>query len=239
MKKRETLVVAHRGAKGLVQFENSIQSFDKAIEVGSEIIETDIRKTNDDIIVVNHDPSIKGLVIKDHTYDELNQVCEEIGFHLLTLDEMLSKYHDKITFDIELKEVGYEKDILDIIFKYLKPDQFYLRSFHDQAIKNAKTICPDVYCYLLVGRGNITFRERLTEIFPYKRMKKCLADGISPLHKIMRCGFVKRMHARNIKISVWTVNDEKLMKKLIKKHVDSVVTNYPDLCLKVRNELKK
>ena len=117
MQKRETLVVAHRGAKGLVQFENSIQSFDKAIEVGSEIIETDIRKTNDDIIVVNHDPSIKGLVIKDHTYDELNQVCEEIGFHLLTLDEMLSKYHDKITFDIELKEVGYDHlHCMEVIF---------------------------------------------------------------------------------------------------------------------------
>ena len=70
-------------------------------------------------------------------------------------------------------------------------------------------------------------------------MKKCLADGISPLYKIMRFGFVKRMHSRNINISVWTVNDELLMKKLCKKHVDSIVTNYPDLCLKVRNSLKK
>jgi glycerophosphoryl diester phosphodiesterase len=70
-------------------------------------------------------------------------------------------------------------------------------------------------------------------------MKKCHADGISPLYKIMKCGFVKRMHFRNIKVSVWTVNDEKLMQKLCKKGVDSIVTNYPDLCLKVRNQLQK
>ena len=239
MKNNKTLVVAHRGAKGLVQFENSIQAFNKAVEVGSEIIETDIRKTKDNYIIINHDPTIKGLLIKDHTYEELNKVTEEMGFHLLTLDEALGLYKDLITFDIELKEVGYEQEILDTIFKHLKVDEFYLRSFHDQAIKNVKTLCKDVYCYLLVGRGNISFKERLTEIFPYKRMKKCHADGISPLYKIMKCGFVKRMHFRNIKVSAWTVNDEKLMRKLCKKGVDSIVTNYPDLCLKVRNQLQK
>ena len=31
MKNNKTLVVAHRGAKGLVQFENSIQAFNKAV----------------------------------------------------------------------------------------------------------------------------------------------------------------------------------------------------------------
>lgn len=239
MKKRETLIVAHRGAKGLVQHENSIEAFDKAVEVNSEIIETDIRITKDGVIVINHDPSIKGVIIKDHTYEEMDKVSLEVGFHLLTLDEALSMYKDKITFDIELKEVGYEQQVLDIILKHLNVDQFFLRSFHDQAIKNVKSINPHVYCYLLVGRGNISFKERLTEIFPNRRMKKCHADGISPLHKIMILGFTKRMHLRNRKVSVWTVNDENLMKKLVKKHVDSIVTNYPDVALKVRNSLKK
>lgn len=239
MKKRETLIVAHRGAKGLVKHENSIEAFDKAIEVGSDIIETDIRKTLDNVIIINHDPTINGLVIKDHTYEEMNQASESVGFHLLTLDEALSMYKGKITFDIELKEVGYEQEILDIILKHLKVDEFFLRSFHDQAILNVKNINPHIYCYLLVGRGNIKFRERLTEIFPHRRMKKCKADGISPLHKIMILGFIKRMHLRNVKISVWTVNDEELMKKLLKKHVDSIVTNYPDKALKMRNTLKK
>lgn len=239
MKNKKTLVVAHRGAKGLVQFENSFESFQKAVEVGSDIIETDIRKTKDNYIIINHDPTINGLLIKDHTYEELDKVSLEIGFHLLTLDEALSIFKNKITFDIELKEVGYEQEILDIIFKHLNKDQFFLRSFHDQAILNVKNICPEVYCYLLVGRGNITFKERLTEIFPHRRMKKCKADGISPLYKIMKFGFIKRMHFRNILVSTWTVNSEELMKKLIKKGVDNIVTNYPDICLKVRNELKK
>ena len=239
MKNRETLIVAHRGAKGLVKFENSIEAFDKAIEVNSDIIETDIRKTKDNVIIINHDPSIQGLVIKDHSYSELNDVCENLGYHLLTLDEALSMYKGKITFDIELKEIGYEQEILDIILKHLKENEFYLRSFHDQAILNVKTINPNIYCYLLVGRGNISFKERLSEIYPHRRMKKCKADGISPLHKIMILGFVKRMHARGIKISVWTVNDQDLMKKLLKKRVDSIVTNYPDIALKMRNSMKK
>lgn len=239
MKNMKTLIVAHRGAKGLVKIENSIESFDKAIEVNSDIIETDIRKTKDNIIIINHDPTINNMLIKEHTYSELKEVCDNLGYHLLTLDEAMQIYHDKITFDIELKEVGYEQEILDIVLKYLKPSEFFVRSFHDEAILNIKTLCPEVYAYLLVGRGNITKKERLSEIFPRKRMKKCKADGISPLYKIMIFGFVKRMHMHNIKVSTWTVNDEELMKKLIKMRVDSIVTNYPDLALKLRNELKK
>lgn len=239
MKKNKTLVVAHRGAKGLVKIENSIEAFDKAIEVGSDLIELDVRRTSDNVIIINHDPTINGLVIKDHTYQELKDTCNSLGYHLLTLDETISKYGKLITLDIEIKEVGYEKDILDIIFKYLSPSEFYIRSFYDQAILNVKNICSDVYCYLLVGRGKITFRERLTEIFPKRRMKKCKADGISPLHKIMILGYTTRMHLRGVKVSVWTVNDEEIMRKLIKKGADYIVTNYPDLALKVRNELQK
>ena len=47
------------------------------------------------------------------------------------------------------------------------------------------------------------------------------------------------MHRHNIKVFAWTVNDEELMKKVLKKGVDGLVTNYPDLAHKVVDEYIK
>ncbi|MBO7078809.1 MAG: glycerophosphodiester phosphodiesterase, partial [Bacilli bacterium] len=82
MKKIETKIVGHRGASGLVEHENTIEAFQKAIEIGCYAIECDIRKTKDDILVINHDPFIKDLVIEKHSYQELNDYTMSLGYHL-------------------------------------------------------------------------------------------------------------------------------------------------------------
>ena len=50
MTKNYPLILAHRGAKGLVKFENTFEAFDKALEVGADGIELDVRKTKDNIV---------------------------------------------------------------------------------------------------------------------------------------------------------------------------------------------
>ena len=52
------LIIAHRGASGLVKFENTLASFAKAIELGVSMVEFDIRKTQDNLFVAFHDQSI-------------------------------------------------------------------------------------------------------------------------------------------------------------------------------------
>ena len=64
-------IVAHRGASWLVKVENTLDSFEKAIEVGSDMVEFDVRKTSDDILVVYHDKHLADYPIKLTAYDEL------------------------------------------------------------------------------------------------------------------------------------------------------------------------
>jgi len=48
------LKIAHRGASGY-ELENSFAAFDKAVELGVDAIETDVRVTKDKKLVLIHD----------------------------------------------------------------------------------------------------------------------------------------------------------------------------------------
>ena len=64
-------IYAHRGAWGDGARQNSPESFDRAVEVGADGIECDVRLTRDLIPILSHDPVIGELVIADHSYVEL------------------------------------------------------------------------------------------------------------------------------------------------------------------------
>ncbi|HNZ50972.1 MAG TPA: glycerophosphodiester phosphodiesterase family protein, partial [Bacilli bacterium] len=75
--------------------------------------------------------------------------------------------------------------------------------------------------------------------FPGFRLRRCRADYVSPHYRLLRFGFIKRMKWLKKAVSVWTLNDENLIRKYLKMGVDSLVTDYPNLGLKLRDELSK
>lgn len=225
---KNQMIVAHRGARGLVKHENTIEAFEKAIELGSDCIETDIRKTKDNKIIVFHDSSYKNQKIKDLTYAELLEIA---GFAIPTLEEALIFVKDKILIDIEFKESGYVDEVLELVHQYLSNNEFYIRSFNDDVIIDAKTYDDKVICALLLGKDlkSKVLRTRLSELFPRRRIKKCGCDFVSPNHQLIKFGFMWRMKLLKQQVCVWTVNDLELMKKLLfKKRVHAIVTDFPD-----------
>lgn len=141
----------------------------------------------------------------------------------------------KILIDIEFKEDGYVREAVDIIRKYLSHDEFFIRSFEDQVLVQVKEIDPKITTALLLGRDKPEkpIRTRLSEFFPGRRLRRTKADFVSPHYRLLKFFFVTRMNLRKCSVSVWTVNDEKLIKKvLFRNKVDNVVTDYPDRVLK-------
>ena len=232
------IITAHRGASGLVERENSLEAFEKSIEVDSDNIECDIRRTKDNIIIINHNPDVEGMIIKDHTLDEINEATLKQGYKLPTLKEALKLIKGRIIIDIEIKEEGYEEEFLKETLSILNEDEFYIRSFFDNSIKKIKELNPKIVCTLLLGLENVKYGifSRGNEFFPYKRVKRCKCDNVSPHYLLIQLFFCKRMHRHGVKVFAWTVNDEELMKKELKKGVDGLVTNYPDLAKKVVND---
>jgi glycerophosphoryl diester phosphodiesterase len=234
MKFERRTVVAHRGASGYVH-ENTIAAFQKAIEMKADCIETDIRKTKDGVIVLFHDQKINGRDIDHITFKEMQEEASKKNFEVATLKEGLSFIRGKIMVDIEFKEDGYVKEAVEEIQSILDNNEFYIRSFLDEVLIQVKEIDPTIITALLLGKDKPEkpIRTRLSEIFPGRRLRKAKADFVSPHYRLLKFCFVWRMHLKKYAVSVWTANDEELIKKLFFKcKVDSVVTDYPDRALK-------
>lgn len=234
MKFKKKMVVAHRGASGYVH-ENTLLAFQKAIDMNADCIETDIRKTADGVIVLYHDDKINGKKLKDLTFSELQAEASKNGFQVATLEEGLAYVKGKILIDIEFKEDGYVKEAVSVIHKYLRNDEFFIRSFLDEVLIQVKEIDPNITTALLLGKDKPEhrFRTRMSELFPGRRLRRTKADFVSPHYKLLRFFFVMRMNLRKCSVSVWTVNDEEIIKKVVFRHkVDSVVSDYPDRVMK-------
>ena len=88
---------------------------------------------------------------------------------------------------------------------------------------------------MLLGLGNPKnlIATRLSEIFPEFRLFTTKADFVSPNYQLIKLGFVGRMKLIKMNIYVWTVNDEKLMVEIVKQGVFALITDRPDLALKL------
>ncbi|MFA6889916.1 MAG: glycerophosphodiester phosphodiesterase [Bacilli bacterium] len=231
--KRLFTVTAHRGAKGLVTHENTLSAFEKAIEVGAHAIEFDVRKSQDDILFIHHNASIDDIVLSTLSYQEIVALAKKHDYTPPTLEDVLIAMKNRIFMDIELKEMGYEEKFVETILTHLQEHMFYIRTFDDSSIRKIKRVHPEVTVGLLLGVEfpKHGFFTRLGELFPLARILSTHCDFVSPHYRLVRFGYTFRMHCLKKPVYVWTVNEESLMKKIMKKNVDGIVTDFPDLAL--------
>ncbi len=232
-------IIAHRGASGLTEFDNSIESFRKAVDLGADMIELDVRRTKDREFVTYHDAEIEGQAISGLRYEELLDMTEERGFKVPTLEDVILISKGKIALDIELKEEGYEKKVVEMVRSYLDYDLFVMKSFFDSSVKKVKDFDDDIEAGLLVGLDDPSskIKTRISELFPKRRLTRCRADFVAPNHRLLRFFYLKRMWRSGFDVFVWTVNEVELMKELMNKGVDALITDRPDLALEIRDEV--
>jgi len=237
MKKK--IIIAHRGAPAFAR-ENTIESFQKAIELGADMIEFDVRRTKDHVLVAHHDAFMEGKPVKDLIHEEFFKMVRDQGFSLATLEEVLRCTKGKIKLDVELKEEGYEKEVVTLISTYFQKDQFVITSFHDSCIKRVKENDPEIKTGLILGilkPSNLIF-TRLSEFFPIRRCKKARADFLVPNWELLKFGFLNRVKSENIPVLIWTVNDEEMIRKLLHdERVDGIITDRPDFAMLLRQEM--
>ncbi|MFW6196116.1 MAG: glycerophosphodiester phosphodiesterase, partial [Thermoplasmatota archaeon] len=215
------------------------ESFRKAIEIGADMVEFDVRRTEDGKLIAFHDPSLEGEEISSLTYEEIQEITDEKGYKVPTVEDVVLLCKDKIGLDIELKEGGYEDEVIKIVKRHLDYDEFIMKSFLDSAVKAVKEYDDNIKTGLLLGVENpeSKIRTRFSELFPKRRVKNCNADFVSPNHQLLRLFFLKRMKASGKDVYVWTVNDPVKMIHLFEKKVKAVITDRPDLAIEVKDNM--
>ena len=113
------LKIGHRGARAY-EPENTLLSFQRAIELGVDAVELDVRKTKDNEIVVIHDADVSkttdgsGLV-SELTLEEIKRFVTEKDEKIPTLEEVLDSVGKRVKVLVELKETGIEEQVLGLI----------------------------------------------------------------------------------------------------------------------------
>ena len=234
----EKLIIAHRGASSNAK-ENTIESFKKALVSGADMIEFDVRRTKDNVFIAFHDEIIQGHLTRDLPYEEISQMARNQGFGIPTVEEVLKCSRGKIKLDVELKEGGYEKEIIELILGYFEEDQFVITSFNDASLRVIKERYPDIKTGLILGRDIPSYHilTRLQEFFPMKRCKKARADFLVAHLKLLRLGFLERARRNHLPVFVWTVNAEETVWKLLHdKRVYAIITDKPELAVSLREK---
>ena len=234
-----TAIIAHRGASRLAGTDNTIDSFQLAISLGADFVEMDVRQTKDKKLIVFHDDTIDSTPIKFLTFDELNSKTGEKGYQVPLFEDVLKLCQGKIKLDIELKETGYEFKVLSLVKKYFSYDSFMIKSFLDTAVKKTELLDNKINTGLLLGYKKANIKRRINEFLPKRRLRLLDVDFVSPHYKLVTWDYMLRMRLLNKKVYVWTVNDEAIMKKLLKKKVDGIITDVPDKAITIRDDYYK
>ena len=218
------LIIAHRGASARER-ENTLEAFSRAIELGADMIEFDIRKTADGVLVVHHDGHIRRRAIGALRYSEVDELSAREGFHVPSLEEVLAITRGRIGLNAELKETGYEGDVVEVIRKYYGDKDFTLTSFQETSVSALKDADPRLPAGLILkslDRGALAASR---------------ADFFVPHWKMLDETFLDWARRNRKPLLVWTVNDRRKLKRYLSdERIYGVITDEPDLAVEVREE---
>lgn len=237
------IIIAHRGASAYAP-ENTISSFEKAIEMGALVIETDIHQTKDSVVVIMHDLSVdrttngKGL-IKDITYSQFKylQIKDKSGCvsweNPPSLEEAIIAINGRCKLLIELKKgnpyyPNIEKHIVDLIEKHNAQSWVStIHSFEKEPLINIAKRDSNINLQKL-----IVFKLPLVSFNFDKHFNKddyTNWQGVNVYYKFCSKRLIKKLHKLNKTVYVWTVNKPRIAKKMAKRGVDGIITNKPDI----------
>ena len=215
------LKIGHRGARAY-EIENTLESFTRAIELGANAVELDVRISKDDQLIVSHDQNLKRVFGKDMRINEgtLRELKHATEDRIVTLEQALRCIGKKVEkMLIELKEIGYEKQVLDVVSKEKLEDRAIIVSFHEEALARVRSIDNKIETGLIYSK----FKN------PVDVALKLNAQYLVPLYRFVHRRDIAKAHKSNLKVIVWTINSPVEAQNYIAKDVDGIATDKPDI----------
>lgn len=216
------LKIGHRGAKGY-EPENTLISFEKAIDLKVDGIELDVHLSSDGILMVIHDETIdrttngKGFV-NQFTALELKK------YGIPTLTEVLDLASQKCFINIELKGIGTAKSIVDLVERYILDKNwnytdFLVSSFDWKMLEEVQMLNPKI-------RIGVLTEESVEEALAFA--KKIKAFSIHPYYSLLSKENVALVQEKGFEVYIWTVNSKDDIQKIKSFNVNGIISDFPD-----------
>ncbi|MCP4106224.1 MAG: glycerophosphodiester phosphodiesterase [Desulfobacteraceae bacterium] len=246
-------VIAHRGASG--DYPQSTElAFQRAMEMGSDVLELDIHLSNDGYLIINHDSDFSSTVgnsgqIEDMTLAQIKQLdagylftkddgdtypYRGTGLEFLTLTEMTDLFPG-VRLEVEMK--ANDDDLAEALWEVIQT--FHLQgsivvvSQHTGVINHFRDIADDVYT-------GATIAEQVAASFAYGLgfgwTYRPKYDVIQMPYEVISRGFVEFFKDKGVFVHVWTVNDVSDIRRSLDLGVEGVIGDYPDRIYSVLEE---
>jgi glycerophosphoryl diester phosphodiesterase len=222
------LKIAHRGAKAY-EPENTLQAFQKALDLNSDGIELDVHLSADGHVIVIHDETIdrttnaKGLV-NDFTLAELKSFLIEEKYQIPTLNEVFDLVDKKCFINIELKGLGTASRVVPLIEEYIlekdwKYEHFIISSFDWNMLEETSNLNPNIPIGVLT-------EENLETALAFA--EKIKAKAIHPDFNLLNEENVRQIQEKGFLVLPWTVNTTEDIEKVKSYKVNGIISDNPD-----------
>lgn len=237
------LISAHSGHGGDVAHAG-YEAYRQVLDTGAEYAELDIRKTGDNVLVACHDArtGADGKLLADLGYEE---ICARLGYVVPKVAEVMSMFAGKFIGHLDLKETGYEAEVVELALATFGPGNFVVTTLEDISVRRVKEEFPDVRAALSLGRDLAGVPRsrwaalRGSELFPLNRLRACGADWVAVHHRLARLGVLRACQQYGVGAMVWTVDSDPLIDRfLCDSRVDVLITNRPAHAVRRRMALE-
>ncbi|MFT5441093.1 MAG: glycerophosphoryl diester phosphodiesterase [Myxococcota bacterium] len=246
------VIIGHRGAAGTAP-ENTLPSFARGLELGSEVLESDIHATRDGIPILLHDPSVERTTngrgnASELTLAELREL--DAGHHFTldaggsfpqrgqgvripTLEEAFEAF-PKARFNLEIKAnpTGLVGRVVELVEKYGRSDTTLLTAGEDPIMLELRRERAERAAGFAIGASLadiVSVIKAAVGNGPATENVMALQIpedfGGNPLVTETLMNFAK---AHEIAVHVWTINEAEDMKRLLDQGVEGLITDHPE-----------
>ena len=233
-----TLIYGHRGAKGEAP-ENTLASFKQCLAHGVRRCELDLHLSKDGELMVIHDPTLKrttgrrGKVV-EHDAEELTQYDARQGgpsWKQPCPIPLLEELFEECEFEhwqLEVKSASRVRAARSVLaIKALAErhgllDRVTVTSGSREVLRALKRLTPELSCGLVAEYAWLD---------PLKVAKQYDCSLLALKWTLCTPERIAKARQLGLHVSVWTVNDPALMRRLADFGVDSLITDYPGLAV--------
>lgn len=250
------LVFAHQGGEN-IRPSNTMEAFRHAVELGADVLDTDMHLTKDGVLILMHDQTVDRTTdgtgaIRDLTLAEIKRLDAGYDFStddgqtfpyrgrglaVPTLEELFKAYPDK-RFGIEIKQtepVETAKRFCALIRQHQMQNSVLVSSFRQQNMDEFRKQCPEV--------ATSATEEEVRPFFfaSLLGMTRAFTPNFNSLQvpeeaagfQILTPQFVAAARERGLPVQPWTINEEADLKRILALGVDGINTDNPDRLLRL------
>ncbi len=217
-------IIGHRGARG-IEPENTMRSFQKAVELQVDYIECDVHMTKDGRIVLMHDHTVDRTTngsgaVNSFSFNEIRKLDAGKGETIPTLQELFNLARESVKLHIELKDETAVEKTVRLVEKNGMEEKIFLTSGNTDTLKRVRELNASIPKEHIFGKPPDDAIDRALSV-----NAKRVSCHISHLTS----EFVQKAHENGLHVIAWPPNTVEEAKKAVECGVDLICTDRPDI----------